>query len=89
MTFPYCRRNGKYPLTLLPPVSANSDYDGPTVFSVGFGLAVNRSDTETGALLRWYGTAVDIEHRKRSETLLGTENRTLQMVANEGKLSDV
>ena len=54
-----------------------------------FSLRREPQCSETGALLRWYGTALDIEDRKRSETLLAAENRTLQMIANGENLSDV
>src|SRR6266566_5299514 len=43
----------------------------------------------TAALLRWYGTAVDIEDRKQFETILAAENRTLQMIANGANLTVV
>jgi len=54
-----------------------------------FSLRREPQCTQTGALVRWYGTAVDIEDRKQSETLLSAENRTLQMIANGANLSDV
>jgi formate hydrogenlyase transcriptional activator len=44
---------------------------------------------ESRALVRWYGTAADIEDRKQTETLCAAENRTLQMIANGANLSDV
>jgi PAS domain S-box-containing protein len=36
---------------------------------------------ELGNVVRWYGTATDIEDRKRSEMLLGGEKRLLEMIA--------
>jgi PAS domain S-box-containing protein len=44
---------------------------------------------ESRALVRWYGTAADIEDRKQTETLRAAENRTLEMIANGANLSDV
>ena len=37
---------------------------------------------QAGALLRWYGTAADIEDRKRAEDLAGGEKRLLEMVTS-------
>jgi PAS domain S-box-containing protein len=36
---------------------------------------------EQGNIVRWYGTATDIEDRKRAEILLGGEKRLLEMIA--------
>jgi PAS domain S-box-containing protein len=36
---------------------------------------------EQGRIVRWYGTATDIEDRKRTEMLLGGEKRLLEMIA--------
>jgi signal transduction histidine kinase len=36
---------------------------------------------EQGNIVRWYGTAIDIEDRKRAEMLLGGEKRLLEMIA--------
>jgi len=36
---------------------------------------------ESGNIMRWYGTATDIEDRKRAEMLLGGEKRLLEMIA--------
>jgi PAS domain S-box-containing protein len=36
---------------------------------------------EQGNIVRWYGTATDIEDRKRTEMLLGGEKRLLEMIA--------
>src|SRR5262249_39610708 len=44
---------------------------------------------EGGAVLRWYATATDIEDRKRTESLLAAETRTLQMIADGGSLIDI
>ncbi len=42
-----------------------------------------------GAVARWYGTHADIEDRKQAETLLGGENRILEMLATGCPLSDI
>jgi formate hydrogenlyase transcriptional activator len=44
---------------------------------------------QSRALERWYGTAVDVEDRKQTETLRADENRTLEMIANGSNLADV
>jgi PAS domain S-box-containing protein len=36
---------------------------------------------ELGNIIKWYGTATDIEDRKRAEMLLGGEKRLLEMIA--------
>ena len=36
---------------------------------------------DSGYIIRWYGTATDIEDRKRAEMLLGGEKRLLEMIA--------
>ena len=36
---------------------------------------------DSGNIIRWYGTATDIEDRKRAEMLLGGEKRLLEMIA--------
>jgi PAS domain S-box-containing protein len=36
---------------------------------------------ETGKIVEWYGTDIDIEDRKRAETLLAGEKKLLEMVA--------
>ena len=36
---------------------------------------------EQGNIVKWYGTATDIEDRKRTEMLLGGEKRLLEMIA--------
>jgi PAS domain S-box-containing protein len=36
---------------------------------------------EQGNIVQWYGTAIDIEDRKRTEMLLGGEKRLLEMIA--------
>ena len=43
----------------------------------------------TGSVVRWYGTAVDIENRKQTETLRIAEKQTLEMIANDGSLKDI
>jgi PAS domain S-box-containing protein len=42
-----------------------------------------------GALVRWCGTATDIEDRKRTELLHAAEMRTLQMITDGASLTDV
>ena len=44
---------------------------------------------EEGALVSWYATATDIEDRKRTESLLAAETRTLQMIADGASLTDI
>lgn len=44
---------------------------------------------EQGTVVRWYGTHSDIEDRKQEETLLGGENRILEMLATGCPLSDI
>src|SRR5712671_3397723 len=36
---------------------------------------------EVGNIVKWHGTAIDIEDRKRAEALLGGEKRLLEMIA--------
>src|SRR5437899_7308269 len=42
-----------------------------------------------GTLLRWYGTAADIENRKQADALRAAEKRTLEMIADGASLKDV
>src|ERR1700739_3452085 len=42
-----------------------------------------------GAILRWYGTAADIENRKQADALRAAEKRTLEMIADGASLKDV
>jgi PAS domain S-box-containing protein len=44
---------------------------------------------EDGRVLRWYGSAIDIEDRKRAETLLARENHILELVAKGESLSEI
>jgi formate hydrogenlyase transcriptional activator len=44
---------------------------------------------ETGAVVRWYGTGIDIEDSKQKELLRVAEKRTLEMIADGASLSDV
>jgi len=44
---------------------------------------------ERDNILKWYGTAIDIEDRKRAEALLAGEKRILEMVAKGDPLSEV
>ena len=43
----------------------------------------------TGTLLRWYGTAADIENRKQTDALRAAEKRILEMIADGASLKDV
>jgi PAS domain S-box-containing protein len=42
---------------------------------------------EAGTIVRWYGTATDIEDRKRTEVLLTGEKRLLEMIARGDSLA--
>ena len=44
---------------------------------------------ESGKVLKWYGTAVDIEDRKRAESLLAGEKRLLEMVEKGESLPEI
>jgi PAS domain S-box-containing protein len=44
---------------------------------------------ETGNIAKWYGTGVDIEDRKRTESLLAVERRILEMVAKGDSLAEI
>jgi PAS domain S-box-containing protein len=44
---------------------------------------------ETGNIAKWYGTAIDIEDRKRAESLLAAEKRILEMVAKGDALPEI
>ena len=44
---------------------------------------------ERGDVVRWYGTNTDIEDRKRAESLLAAEKRTLEMIAGGAPLRDI
>src|SRR4029077_20311131 len=44
---------------------------------------------QAGALLRWYGTAADIENRKKADARRAAEKRTLEMIADGASLKDV
>src|SRR5216683_7662853 len=44
---------------------------------------------ETGAVVRWYGTGIDIEDSKQKELLRVAEKRTLEMIADGASLSEV
>jgi len=41
-----------------------------------------------GALVRWYGTATDIDDRKRTQLLHAAEMRTLEMITDGASLTD-
>jgi PAS domain S-box-containing protein len=44
---------------------------------------------EVREVVRWYGTATDIEDRKRTESLRAAEKRTLEMIADGASLRDI
>jgi formate hydrogenlyase transcriptional activator len=44
---------------------------------------------EVREVVRWYGTATDIEDRKRIEALRAAERRTLEMIADGASLKDI
>src|SRR5262245_34548788 len=44
---------------------------------------------QAGAVVSWYGTATDIEHRKRAALLHTAEMRTVQMITEGASLTDV
>jgi formate hydrogenlyase transcriptional activator len=44
---------------------------------------------DLGDIIRWYGTNTDIEERKRAESLLAAEKRTLEMIAGGARLADI
>jgi len=43
---------------------------------------------DAGQVLRWYGTATDIDDRKRAESLRAAERRTLEMIAEALRRSE-
>jgi len=44
---------------------------------------------DLGEIIRWYGANTDIEERKRAESLLAAEKRTLEMLAGGAGLTDI
>jgi PAS domain S-box-containing protein len=44
---------------------------------------------EAGNISKWYGTGIDIDDRKRTESLLAVEKRILEMVAKGDSLSEI
>jgi formate hydrogenlyase transcriptional activator len=44
---------------------------------------------ETGSVIQWHGTNIDIEDRKRAESLLQAEKRTLEMITGGASLTDI
>jgi PAS domain S-box-containing protein len=44
---------------------------------------------ELGNVVKWYGTGMDIDDRKRAEALLAGEKRILEMVARADSLSEI
>jgi PAS domain S-box-containing protein len=61
-------------------------YDG--VFR-WFLFRIEQLRDETREVVRWYGTATDIEDRKRIEALRAAEKRTLEMIADGASLKDI
>jgi PAS domain S-box-containing protein len=44
---------------------------------------------ETNEVVRWYGSATDIDRLKRNESLRSAEKRTLEMIADGASLKDI
>ena len=44
---------------------------------------------DLGSLVKWYGTGIDIDDRKRAESLLAGEKRILEMVARGESLAEI
>jgi formate hydrogenlyase transcriptional activator len=44
---------------------------------------------DVGNVVRWYGANIDIEERKRAESLLAAEKRSLEMIAGGAPLTDI
>src|ERR1700730_2822195 len=44
---------------------------------------------ETGNITKWYGTGIDIEDRKRAESLIAAEKRILEMVAKGDSITEI
>jgi PAS domain S-box-containing protein len=44
---------------------------------------------ERGNIVKWYGTGIDIEDRKRAESLLAGEKRILEMLAKGDSLAEI
>src|ERR1700726_1029298 len=44
---------------------------------------------ETGNIAKWYGTGIDIDDRKRAESLVAVEKRILEMVAKGDSLTEI
>jgi PAS domain S-box-containing protein len=44
---------------------------------------------ETGNIAKWYGTGIDIDDRKRAESLLAAEKRILEMVAKGDSFTEI
>src|SRR6202171_1468648 len=44
---------------------------------------------EAGNITKWYGTGIDIEDRKRAESLFAGESRILEMVAKGDSLAEI
>ena len=44
---------------------------------------------ELGKIVKWYGTGIDIEDRKRAESLLAGEKRVLEMLAKGDSLAEI
>jgi len=42
-----------------------------------------------GHIFKWFGANTDIEDRKRAEALLAAEKRTLELIANGARLTDI
>jgi hypothetical protein len=70
-------------------VSAKCDYGGcDGVFRWSL-FRVEPVRNETDEVVRWYGSATDIDQLKRTEWLRSAEKRTLEMVADGASIKDI
>src|ERR1700730_10998248 len=54
-----------------------------------FLFRIERLRNETDEVVRWYGSATDIDQLKRTESLRSAEKRTLEMIADGASLQDI
>src|SRR5437879_12776839 len=76
-----CCNNGRRSPNLITQVSMRCGCAVDGVFR-WFSIRREPLHDQAGALLRWYGTATDIEDRKRAEDLAAGEKRLLEMVTS-------
>ena len=81
----------KWESSAIPNLDMNARYgcNAPMASFTGFVLRRDRYRNETGAVVRWYGTGIDIEEGTRRELLRAAEKRTLQMIADGASLTDI